>query len=342
MSKKLIRNIAIFATGFAMIVVILGAFTRLSDAGLGCPDWPGCYGFMHIPTKDHHIEQANQAFPEQPYQFEKAWPEMVHRYFAGTLGLMVLALAVFAWRSQPKQAVKHSTFLLCLITFQAALGMWTVTMKLHPSIVMLHLMGGITTFSLLAALSLRYHFRFVSPINPGVTNGLKKLIWFTLVVVVLQVALGGWTSANYAAMSCLELPICQGNWLSDGEFINALQMWGFDEEHFEYGIHEQNARVAIHAMHRIGAIVTTLVLTALIFKLVRLKNNKLLNQCGWLLTALLAIQISLGINNIVSHLPLANAVAHNAVGALLVVTMVSLLTLILMPQTDTKLGEAEK
>ena len=331
MSNKVVRNIAIFATAFAMVVVILGAFTRLTDAGLGCPDWPGCYGFMHIPTKDHHIEQANQAYPERPYEFEKAWPEMVHRYFAGTLGLLVLGLAIIAWRSKEKLALKHSTFLLVLIIFQAALGMWTVTMKLHPSIVMLHLLGGFTTFSLLASLALRYHFQFVGPIAQNVSQKLKKLVWLTLGVVVFQVALGGWTSANYAAMSCLELPICQGNWLSEGDFVNAFQLWGFDEDHFEYGIHDQNARMAIHAMHRIGAFVASGVLIYLIFVMVRVKESLLVNRIGWLLAGLLVAQIALGVNNIVSHLPLANAVAHNAVGALLVVTLISLITLLLMP-----------
>ena len=335
MSNKVVRNIAIFATAFAMVVVVLGAFTRLTDAGLGCPDWPGCYGFMHIPTQEEHIAKANEAYPDQPYEFEKAWPEMVHRYFAGTLGLLVLGLAIIAWRNKEKLALKHSTFLLVLIIFQAALGMWTVTMKLHPSIVMLHLLGGFTTFSLLASLAFRYHYQFASPLKKQISTGLKKIIWLTLGIVVLQVALGGWTSANYAAMACLELPICQGNWLSEGDFVNALQLWGFDEEHFEYGIHDQNARVAIHAMHRIGAFIASAALILLIIKLVRFKESKLIQNFGWLLAVLLTVQIILGVNNIVSHLPLANAVAHNGVGALLVVTLISLITVVLMPKKAT-------
>ncbi|MCW8877278.1 MAG: COX15/CtaA family protein [Kangiellaceae bacterium] len=332
MNNKVVRNIAIFATAFAMVVVVLGAFTRLSDAGLGCPDWPGCYGFMHIPKTEEHIAIANQAFPERPYEFEKAWPEMVHRYFAGVLGLLVLGLAIIAWRNKEKLAIKHSTFLLILIIFQAALGMWTVTMKLHPSIVMLHLMGGITTFSLLASLAIRYHFQFSNPVAAATIFKIKKLAWFALAVIVLQVALGGWTSANYAAMACIELPICQGNWLSEGEFIKGFQMWGFGAEDYEFGIHDQNARVAIHVTHRIGAIVATIVMAYLIFTLVRVKESRLLNQFGWLLAILLTVQVLLGVNNIVSHLPLANAVAHNGVGALLVVAMVCLLTLTLMPR----------
>ncbi|TQV88808.1 COX15/CtaA family protein [Aliikangiella coralliicola] len=332
MNNKAVRNLSLFATAFALVVVVLGAFTRLSDAGLGCPDWPGCYGFMHIPTKDHHIEAANQAFPDQPYEFAKAWPEMVHRYFAGTLGLLVLALSIISWRNKQKLAMKHSSFLLVLIIFQAALGMWTVTMKLHPLIVMLHLMGGFMTFSLLASLTARYHFQFSSPLNQTNLTRLKKLVVLTLSIVVLQVALGGWTSANYAAMVCHELPICQGNWLNDGDFLAGFQLWGREAETYEFGILDQNARIAIHAAHRIGAIVATLTLCYLIFALVRQQSEKLLSRFGWILAILLIVQIVLGVNNILFQLPLMNAVAHNGVGALLVVTLVCLLTLILMPQ----------
>lgn len=328
MNKKWIKNLTIFATVFAMIVVVLGAFTRLTDAGLGCPDWPGCYGFMHIPTKSDHIELANQAFPEQPYEFHKAWPEMVHRYFAGTLGILVLILAIASWRNQQKFSIKHSTFLLVLITFQAALGMWTVTMKLHPVIVLLHLMGGIMTFSLLAALLLRYHYQFNPPIFQS-GKSLQKIVIFGLIIVVIQVALGGWTSANYAAMVCHELPICQGHWLANADFYHGFNFFGKQADSYEYGILDQNARIAIHVTHRIGAIITTLVLLYLIFYLFK-QTHQVLKRFAWTLSILLVTQIILGINNIIFQLPLFNAVAHNAVGALLVVAMVCLLTFLLI------------
>ncbi|MET1256712.1 COX15/CtaA family protein [Aliikangiella maris] len=336
MNKKTHRNLALFAAVFAVVVVVLGAFTRLSDAGLGCPDWPGCYGFMHIPTKSEHIEKANAAFPEQPYEFHKAWPEMVHRYFAGTLGLLVLALAIISFRSQQKFTFKHSTFLLVLVIFQAALGMWTVTMKLHPSIVMLHLLGGITTLSLLASLTLRYHFADRKNQLIKVKNSLKWLVIFSLIIVTLQVALGGWTSANYAALVCHKLPVCQGNWLQDGDFISAFQFWGGKADTYEYGILQQDARIAIHASHRIGAFIASFTLLALIFQLIRLTEYKLFQRIGYIVLALLITQIVLGVNNIVFKLPLFNAVAHNAVGALLVVSMVCLLTLILIAKPTIK------
>lgn len=330
--NKRMRNLSLFASVFALVVVVLGAFTRLSDAGLGCPDWPGCYGFMNIPTSESHIEAANQAFPEQPYEFAKAWPEMVHRYFAGTLGLLVLALAIASWRSREKFLLKHSSFLLVLITFQAALGAWTVTMKLHPVIVMLHLMGGITTLSLLVALTVRYHFSLGAPIEDSVANKLKNLVIFSLLVIVLQVALGGWTSANYAAMVCHELPICQGNWLADADFSTAFQLAQGEVESYEYGVLEQNARIAIHVSHRIGAMIASLTLLCLIVALLAQKKSPLMRSFAIGLSVLLGVQIILGVNNIIFQLPLFNAVAHNAIGALLVVTCVVLLTLILMPK----------
>lgn len=332
MKNKFARNLAIFATAFALVVVVLGAFTRLTNAGLGCPDWPGCYGFMHIPTAEETIAAANEAFPDQPYEFEKAWPEMVHRYVAGTLGLLVLWLAIISWRNREKIAVKHSSFLLALITFQAALGAWTVTMKLHPVIVMLHLMGGITTFSLLASLATRYYFENRSPFSAVWSMQNKNLIMVALVVIALQVALGGWVSANYAAMVCHELPVCQGNWFSDGDFATGFQLSFPEAETYEFGILDQNARIAIHAAHRIGAIIATLTMLYLIFVLVFKANNQLIKNIGFGLLGLLIVQVLLGLNNIVMKLPLWNAVAHNAGGALLIVLMSVLLTLVLLPK----------
>ena len=149
-------------------------------------------------------------------------------------------------------------------------------------------------------------------------------------ILVLQVALGGWTSANYAALVCHELPICQGNWLADGDFISGFQFWGHGAENYEYGVLDQNSRIAIHASHRIGAIVATLILLHLIVSFLRQSESKLLKNFGKLLAVLLVVQITLGINNIIFQLPLFNAVSHNAVGALLVVTLSCLLTAILV------------
>ncbi|MFT6732099.1 MAG: cytochrome c oxidase assembly protein subunit 15 [Polaribacter sp.] len=326
MNLSMTKKLAITATAFALVVVLLGAFTRLSHAGLGCPDWPGCYGFSHIPTQNQDIEIANSAFPERPYEFEKAWPEMVHRYFAATLGLFVLALALLSLKAENFVTRRHSFGLLVLVIFQAALGMWTVTMKLHPGIVMAHLMGGFTTLVLLASLSWRYTTSFVSSYSTNEINQFKKLIIFSLIILTLQIMLGGWTSANYAATICFELPICQGDWFSNSDYISGFTFWGHGAENYEFGILDAAGRIAIHTSHRVGAIITTLVLSFLCFKLIKQTNHATLNKFGILIMLLLVIQIFLGIFNITYKLPLYNAVAHNGVGALLLLTMGLLLT----------------
>jgi len=335
MNQSAIKKLAITATVFALVVVLLGAFTRLSHAGLGCPDWPGCYGFSHIPTDSSDIQVANQAFPDQPYQFEKAWPEMVHRYFAGTLGLLVLGLALLSLKKSNQPVRGHSIGLLVLVIFQAALGMWTVTMKLHPGIVMAHLMGGFTTLVLLASLSLRYANSFASPIHLKQQIQLKTTTVFALLILILQVMLGGWTSANYAATVCFELPICQGNWISDSDFIAGFRVWGQGAENYEFGILDSAGRIAIHASHRVGAMIAAIVLAILSYRLICQKESAVLKKIGHSLAGLLLIQIVLGVFNIVFQLPLYNAVAHNGVGALLMVTVALLVTLLYSPHINS-------
>ncbi len=326
MNLSMTKKLAITATAFTLVVILLGAFTRLSHAGLGCPDWPGCYGFSHIPTKSHDIEMANKAFPDQPYQFEKAWPEMVHRYFAGTLGLFVLALALLSLKLENAGTRIHSFGLLALVIFQAALGMWTVTMKLHPGIVMAHLMGGFAMLVLLASLSWRYFTEFRSCISKTTKTDFTRLTIFSLIVLALQIVLGGWTSANYAATVCYELPICQGDWFANSNFISGFTLWGHGAVNYEFGILDSASRIAIHVTHRIGAIITTFVLVFLIFKLIRQQEYLILKKFGYLISILLAIQVCLGVFNITFQLPLFNAVAHNGVGALLLMSVVLLLT----------------
>lgn len=204
---RLLVKISVF---FAFIVIVLGAFTRLTEAGLGCPDWPGCYGFMKVPSQEEHIQQAELRFPDAPVEHAKAWNEMVHRYFAGTLGLLILAIAIIAWVKSRRYShyptpVKLPTLLLGLVIFQAALGMWTVTMNLQPLIVMGHLLGGFSVISLLYLLSLRLSSFRLAGGDPELRR-YRGLAFFTLLVVIGQIALGGWVAANYAAVACTELP----------------------------------------------------------------------------------------------------------------------------------------
>ncbi|ABV89315.1 COX15/CtaA family protein [Shewanella pealeana] len=305
---------------FTLCVILMGAYTRLSDAGLGCPDWPGCYGMLKVPTEIHELNQVQQAFPEHTVETEKAWLEMIHRYIAGTLGLLVLLILVLSLKTDdaPK---KLPMFIAALIIFQAALGMWTVTMKLMPIIVMAHLLGGFALFSLLLLLYLRS-----KPLRiPGGDPAARKLAGFAAIcigVLLLQIVLGGWTSSNYAALACTTLPLCEGNWVDNLSFAKAFSPFQGDHASFEYGVLDYPARMTIHVAHRVGAIITAAMLLYLAFKLITTAKSTTIRNAAWLLMALVFVQVGLGIGNVVLHLPLGIAVSHNAGAALLLLTLV--------------------
>jgi cytochrome c oxidase assembly protein subunit 15 len=310
----------IFVCLLAFAVILLGAYTRLADAGLGCPDWPGCYGHLTVPASEDHV--LDKAYLEQrKLEPAKGWKEMVHRYFAGALGLSILVIAIWSWvrrRRLPEQPVWLPTVLLALVIFQAALGMWTVTLLLKPVVVMGHLLGGFATFALLVLLALRTASR--QP--PGVVGRWRVAAGLALLVLVVQIALGGWTSSNYAALACLDFPTCQGSWVPEMDFDEAFVMWRGLGVNYEYGVLEHPARTAIHVTHRIGALVTFLFLGWLAVGIMRSGNG--LAGTGLLLGALLMLQVALGIGNVLLHLPLGVATAHNGVAALLLVSLVYL------------------
>ncbi|KAF1051370.1 MAG: Heme A synthase [Stenotrophomonas maltophilia] len=206
--------LAVLATALALLVVLLGAYTRLTHAGLGCPDWPGCYGFVHVPSSEAQLAHAQAHFPDAPVQAQKGWNEMIHRYFAGSLGLLIVALAVQALRrrGQDGQPLRLPLTLLAVVLAQAAFGMWTVTLKLWPQVVTAHLLGGFTTLALLFLLSLRLSGAFAPRALPA---SLRRLAALGLALVIGQIALGGWVSSNYAAVACIDLPMCHGQWWPD-------------------------------------------------------------------------------------------------------------------------------
>jgi cytochrome c oxidase assembly protein subunit 15 len=320
-------RIALLASTLALVVVILGAFVRLSDAGLGCPDWPGCYGHLDVPKTHHEVQQANSAYPEQPVEAAKAWKEMIHRYFAGTLGLLVFVMAILAFRNRrsERQQVFVPIFLVGLIVFQALLGMWTVTIKLNPTIVMSHLMGGLATLSLLWWVSLRQGGLFVQRLpDTADYSRLRRFALIGLFIVVLQIMLGGWTSANYAALHCPDFPTCQGQWLPELNISEAFTLWHGTEHNFEGGILDNDARVTIHFVHRFMALVTFIYLGVLALSLLFNQRYRQLNKFGIALAVVLVTQVALGISNVVFSLPLLIAVGHNAGAALLLLTMVTL------------------
>lgn len=327
MQQSYFRKIAIIATTLALFVVVLGAYVRLSDAGLGCPDWPGCYGHFTVPQADHHVAKANEAYPDRPVEAHKAWKEMIHRYFASTLGLLIVVLAIIGWKNRrlAGQQYKLPIFLVALVIFQGLLGMWTVTIKLNPTIVMSHLIGGMTTLSLLWWLTLRQSNMFIPhssyPTQLKPFNGLAIL---GLIIVVLQIMLGGWTSANYAALVCADFPTCQGALFPPMDFAEAFNLWRGTEINFEGGVLDNTARVTIHFVHRVGALITFLYIGWLGLKLVFGTEVAQLQRLGRIILVILLAQITLGISNVVFSLPLLVAVAHNGVGALLLLSMVTL------------------
>lgn len=315
----------------AVVVIMLGAWTRLVDAGLGCPDWPGCYGFLSVPQTEDRIAIANARFPETPVDVAKGWPEMIHRYAAGTLGLVVFGLAGYALRHRREDVpVKLPLFIAGFVVLQGAFGMWTVTLKLWPQVVALHLLGGFTTLSLLMLLTLRLRGR--RPENPGLaaspaaTGSLRRWVYGGLLLVILQIALGAWTAANYAAVACPELPTCQGEWWpGDMDFRHGFDVFQHVGPNYLGGQLSADGRVAIHVTHRVGALA---VLGYFAIMLVLLWRH--LGKAGFarpvvLLATVLLAQIGLGLANVIWQFPLSVAVAHNAMGAALLLATINVL-----------------
>jgi cytochrome c oxidase assembly protein subunit 15 len=319
------RGLVYFACILAFTVVILGAYTRLTHAGLGCPDWPGCYGQLLVPENEAAVDRKDY-LEQRPLETGKAWNEMIHRYFAGTLGLVILAIAVWSWlrRDRQHQPLWLPTFLLLLVIFQAALGMWTVTLQLKPLVVMAHLLGGMATLALLVLLALRLGRPEISALQRiHQPTAWRKPALIGLGILVVQIALGGWTSSNYAALACPDFPKCQSQWWPETDFGEAFVLWRGVGVNYEFGVLEHPARTAIHLVHRIGAVVTLLYLGWLALRLI-LRGQYGLEKVGILIGALLILQVALGVGNIVLHLPLSVAVAHNAGAALLLLSIVLL------------------
>lgn len=319
-----LKNLVYVTFLLSLLVIALGAYTRLTEAGLGCPDWPGCYGFAGVPQTAEQKLQAMAAFPGSPLEEEKAWNEMVHRYFAGTLGLLIVLINLCAWRTRQAPRLLPA-LLLGTVVFQAVLGMWTVTLALMPVVVMGHLLGGFTTASLLLLLAMRLRRRELAAGSPALPpsgyklKGVSLLAAFALSVTVGQIALGGWTAANYAAVVCTQLPVCETDWVRnyDAAAFNPIQP---RHESYQYGVLNYQQRVSIHVTHRLGAAVTALVLAVLIW---RLWLSAALRRLALAVGGVLLLQIGLGITNVVASLPLMVAVGHNLVGALLLLVLVA-------------------
>jgi cytochrome c oxidase assembly protein subunit 15 len=315
------------AVAVAVSVIILGAFTRLVDAGLGCPDWPGCYGHVLWPDSVDEITAANQAYPDAPVELDKTWPEMVHRYLATSLGLFTIVVAVIAVRGRKQgHPIKLPVFLLAFIILQGMFGMWTVTLKLWPQVVTAHLMGGFTTFSLLWLLRLRLSNNGwqLSSAELDWTRSVRPLAIVSFIIVILQIALGGWLTSNYAGVACPDLPTCQNEWLPAMDFATGFNLTQQIGPNYLGGNLDNEARIAIHFSHRAGAIVTTIAVLLLSFSMLRQQNSRIV-KLGKALIAVLFLQVVLGLSNVYFNFPVSVAVAHNIIGATLLITMVTIL-----------------
>jgi len=374
------HKLVLLACALACVVIVLGAFTRLVDAGLGCPDWPTCYGHLWVPNEAHEIAEANAKFVGTPVETHKTWPEQIHRIFASSLGLLGIGILILSirrrdaghpWRSivfllgllvaatvtrarvghamdpvlvllvfiyfanlavlAKKFAVSFSplklpAFIAGFLVLQGLFGMWTVTLKVWPQVVTVHLLGGFTMVNLLWLLSLRLGNNpwQLSASEAAKLASLKTFALVALLVVIVQVALGGWTASNYAAVACPDFPTCQGQWWPPTDFTDAFNFSQHIGPNYLGGQLDNNARVTIHLMHRIGALITTGVLLVLIFGGLSVARSVRARRQFWIVAAVLLLQLALGVGNVVLHFPLHVTVTHNAVGALLLLTMVTL------------------
>jgi cytochrome c oxidase assembly protein subunit 15 len=292
------RALSIAALVLAFIVVVMGAYVRLSDAGLGCPDWPLCYG-RSLPA-----EIADRD------ALAKAWKEMGHRYLAGTLGVAIVLLAIGAWRRRRHAAL--ATAIVLLVALQATLGKWTVTMLLKPAIVTAHLLGGMGTLALLVWLALAQWAHTPAP----EMRRLRAPAASALAALVVQIALGGWVSANYAALACPDLPLCRGQAM---DFANAFHVVRELGRTGEGELLPLEALIAVHWTHRVFALVALGAVLAAAARAWRLAR-----PLAATVAVLVTLQFALGVANVAAGLPLALAAAHNAGAALLIVALVVL------------------
>lgn len=323
---NLFRTFAISACCLCFGVVVLGAYVRLTNAGLGCPDWPACYG---------HLTPAGAAAADavgrngQPINVTEAWHEMTHRYAAGTLTVLIVFLAsmAIAWRRERIAPTRLTVGLLLLVVVQAVFGALTVTLELKPLIVTTHLLLGMTTLALLwwLVLSLPMQPRPAPPAGESRRWMLaRRLALLGLVVLAAQLFLGGWTSSNYAALACPDVPTCQGSWWPPANFHAAFVLWRDLDVDYQGGILATPARIAIQLTHRLGAVATTLALCAAAAAALRRVRDRWVRLAAWAVFAALALQLTIGISMVQEGFPLWLATAHNAGAALLLLATVAL------------------
>jgi cytochrome c oxidase assembly protein subunit 15 len=329
------RKLVVATTIVTLVLVMLGAFVRLTNAGLGCPDWPGCYGKLSPTLAAEQIEAAEAQAPAGPVSLPKAWKEMTHRYLATLVGVMILAIA---WRALRKRASAYPAAIktgaglpvaiVLLVVLQGLFGKWTVTLLLKPVIVTLHLLGGMALLALLAWLCARELELGSGP--PSRVRTVRPWALLALAVLCVQIALGGWVSTNYAALACTDFPTCHGQWAPAMDFdhgFHFLRELGMTADGEPLSNEALNA---IHWAHRVGALAAFLAIGYAALRALPIRD---LRGFGLAALGLLAAQVALGVTNVLASLPLPVAVAHNGVAALLLVTLVMLNFAIRTPTT---------
>ena len=325
------KGVAGFTILLALCVIVFGAYVRLTDAGLGCPDWPGCYGFVTVPQTAEDYLSVEQNFPGEIVDEGKAWREMIHRYIASLLGFLILLMFLkdfFSYRNNTGSLkdLKLSAALLALVIFQGMLGMWTVTLKVHPLVVTGHLIGGLTTLSLLF-----FYYRNLENSDEKFISAPKVMI-AGLSILTLQIVIGGWTSTNYAALGCPDFPLCYGEvWPSNMDFEEGFLKWQEVGVNYEGGQLSPSARTAIHFVHRLGAILVLFALGWLGLKYLKHNSGRIRVASSIMLIALFA-QLAIGTLMVWFGIPLFLATAHNAFAALLLLSFINLLYTVKLKQ----------
>ena len=318
------KGVAGFTILLALCVIVFGAYVRLTDAGLGCPDWPGCYGFVTVPQTAEDYLSVEENFPGEIVDEGKAWREMIHRYIASLLGFLILLMFLkdfFSFRKDEGSLkdLKLSGALLALVIFQGMLGMWTVTLKVHPIVVTAHLIGGLTTLSLLF-----FYYRSIETDSEKFISA-PNVLFVGLSILILQIILGGWTSTNYAALGCPDLPLCYGEvWPSNMDFEEGFLKWQEVGVNYEGGQLSPSGRTAIHFVHRLGAIVALIALGLIGLRYLKHTSDRVRGASILMLIALSA-QLAIGILMVWFGIPLFLATAHNAFAALLLLSFINLL-----------------
>ena len=318
------KGVAGFTILLALCVIVFGAYVRLTDAGLGCPDWPGCYGFVTVPQTAEDYLSVEENFPGEIVDEGKAWREMIHRYIASLLGFLILLMFLkdfFSFRKAEGSLkdLKLSGALLALVIFQGMLGMWTVTLKVHPLVVTAHLIGGLTTLSLLF-----FYYRSIETDSEKFVSA-PNVLFVGLSILILQIILGGWTSTNYAALGCPDLPLCYGEvWPSNMDFEEGFLKWQEVGVNYEGGQLSPSGRTAIHFVHRLGAIVALIALGLIGLRYLKHTSDRVRGASILMLIALSA-QLAIGILMVWFGIPLFLATAHNAFAALLLLSFINLL-----------------